>query len=120
MIGNVGKRCGMSGEDQGRHGLSGGETFLVSVSLALGLAPLSTRVTPARTLFIEEGFGTLDRDTLENPMVALAGARERLRAHSATASGGRFGQARPDPAPYTRASDRSWSRFVTPPSRRTR
>jgi DNA repair protein SbcC/Rad50 len=57
------------------NGLSGGETFLVSLALALGLASLSTRVTQARTLFIDEGFGTLDRDTLENAMVALEGLR---------------------------------------------
>ncbi len=57
------------------NGLSGGETFLVSLALALGLASLSTRVTQARTLFIDEGFGTLDRDTLENAMVALDGLR---------------------------------------------
>jgi exonuclease SbcC len=57
------------------NGLSGGETFLVSLALALGLASLSTRVTQARTLFIDEGFGTLDRDTLENAMVALDSLR---------------------------------------------
>ncbi|HET7753710.1 MAG TPA: AAA family ATPase [Anaeromyxobacteraceae bacterium] len=57
------------------NGLSGGETFLVSLALALGLASLSTRVTQARTLFIDEGFGTLDRDTLENAMTALDSLR---------------------------------------------
>jgi exonuclease SbcC len=57
------------------NGLSGGETFLVSLALALGLASLSTRVTQPRTLFIDEGFGTLDRDTLEKAMVALEGLR---------------------------------------------
>ena len=62
------------------NGLSGGETFLVSLALALGLASLSTRVTQARTLFIDEGFGTLDRDTLEKAMVAL----ESLRATGRT------------------------------------
>ncbi len=62
------------------NGLSGGETFLVSLALALGLASLSTRVTQARTLFIDEGFGTLDRDTLENAM----GALDALRATGRT------------------------------------
>jgi exonuclease SbcC len=57
------------------NGLSGGETFLVSLALALGLASLSTRATQARTLFIDEGFGTLDRDTLEKAMAALDGLR---------------------------------------------
>lgn len=62
------------------NGLSGGETFLVSLALALGLASLSTRMTQSRTLFIDEGFGTLDRDTLENAMSAL----EALRATGRT------------------------------------
>lgn len=49
--------------------LSGGETFLVSLALALGLASLSSETTQVDTLFIDEGFGTLDPETLE---VALA------------------------------------------------
>jgi DNA repair protein SbcC/Rad50 len=57
------------------NGLSGGELFLVSLALALGLASLSARTTFARTLFIDEGFGTLDRDTLEHAMAALDGLR---------------------------------------------
>jgi exonuclease SbcC len=62
------------------HGLSGGESFLVSLALALGLASLATHATHARTLFIDEGFGTLDRDTLEHAMAAL----DRLRASGRT------------------------------------
>jgi exonuclease SbcC len=49
--------------------LSGGESFLVSLALALGLASLSSETTQVETLFIDEGFGTLDPETLE---VALA------------------------------------------------
>ncbi|PTL81776.1 AAA family ATPase [Vitiosangium sp. GDMCC 1.1324] len=49
--------------------LSGGESFLVSLALALGLASLSSETTQVETLFIDEGFGTLDPATLE---VALA------------------------------------------------
>ncbi len=49
--------------------LSGGETFLVSLALALGLASLSSETAQVETLFIDEGFGTLDPETLE---VALA------------------------------------------------
>jgi DNA repair protein SbcC/Rad50 len=58
-------------EVRGVNGLSGGESFLVSLALALGLASLSTRQTQARTLFIDEGFGTLDRETLEQAMAAI-------------------------------------------------
>ncbi|ADO74789.1 AAA family ATPase [Stigmatella aurantiaca] len=49
--------------------LSGGESFLVSLALALGLASLSSETAQVETLFIDEGFGTLDPQTLE---VALA------------------------------------------------
>jgi exonuclease SbcC len=62
------------------NGLSGGESFLVSLALALALASIATRVTQSRTLFIDEGFGTLDRETLEHAMVAL----ESLRASGRT------------------------------------
>ena len=51
--------------------LSGGETFLVSLALALGLSSLATRRTRVETLFIDEGFGTLDQDTLEKALWTL-------------------------------------------------
>ncbi len=60
--------------------LSGGETFLVSLALALALSGISTRATQAQTLFIDEGFGTLDRETLDHAMVAL----ENLQATGRT------------------------------------
>ena len=44
--------------------LSGGETFIVSLGLALGLSALSSRNISFENLFIDEGFGTLDPDTL--------------------------------------------------------
>ncbi len=44
--------------------LSGGEKFLVSLALALGLADLASRESPIGTMFIDEGFGTLDAETL--------------------------------------------------------
>ena len=44
--------------------LSGGETFIVSLGLALGLSALSSRNISFENLFIDEGFGTLDHDTL--------------------------------------------------------
>jgi len=51
--------------------LSGGESFLVSLALALGLASLSSETTQVDTLFIDEGFGTLDPQTLEMALATL-------------------------------------------------
>ncbi|MFL5353910.1 AAA family ATPase [Archangium sp.] len=51
--------------------LSGGEGFLVSLALALGLASLSSETTQVETLFIDEGFGTLDPETLEMALATL-------------------------------------------------
>ncbi len=59
--------------------LSGGETFLVSLALALGLASLSSRATAIESLFIDEGFGTLDPETLEVAMAALDGLQQSGR-----------------------------------------
>ncbi len=56
--------------------LSGGESFLVSLSLALGLSELAGRKTRIDSLFIDEGFGTLDADTLDIAMTALENLRE--------------------------------------------
>ncbi|MFM7058044.1 MAG: SbcC/MukB-like Walker B domain-containing protein [Planctomycetota bacterium] len=53
------------------HSLSGGETFLVSLALALGLASLTSSRLRIESLFIDEGFGSLDEDTLEVAMNAL-------------------------------------------------
>ena len=52
--------------------LSGGETFVVSLALALGLASLSNKNLVIGSLFIDEGFGNLDRDSLDLVMVALS------------------------------------------------
>lgn len=51
--------------------LSGGESFLVSLSLALGLSALSRQSLSVDTLFIDEGFGTLSNDYLNTVMDAL-------------------------------------------------
>ena len=56
--------------------LSGGESFIVSLALALGLSCLSGSDTSIDTLFLDEGFGTLDPDTLERVLSSL----EQLRA----------------------------------------
>jgi exonuclease SbcC len=57
--------------------LSGGESFLVSLALALGLSDLASRKVQINSLFIDEGFGTLDPETLETAINAL----ENLQAN---------------------------------------
>ena len=51
--------------------LSGGESFLVSLALALGLSDLASRKVEINSLFIDEGFGTLDAETLDVAISAL-------------------------------------------------
>ncbi len=60
--------------------LSGGESFLVSLALALGLSDLASRKVQINSLFIDEGFGTLDSDTLDIAISAL----ENLQAKGKT------------------------------------
>lgn len=52
-------------EERSVRTLSGGESFLVSLALALGLSDLAGKKTKIESLFIDEGFGTLDQETLE-------------------------------------------------------
>lgn len=62
--------------------LSGGETFFASLALALGLADVVTDEaggTRLETLFIDEGFGSLDEQTLDEVLDVLDGLRERDR-----------------------------------------
>jgi exonuclease SbcC len=61
----------MGDERRSVHSLSGGESFLVSLALALGLASLSSNRVRVESLFIDEGFGSLDADTLRVAMNAL-------------------------------------------------
>ncbi|WP_039037301.1 AAA family ATPase [Pseudoalteromonas sp. ECSMB14103] len=61
----------MADEQRSVNTLSGGESFLVSLALALGLASLSSNKVQINSLFIDEGFGTLDSETLSVAMDAL-------------------------------------------------
>lgn len=61
----------MADEKRSVNTLSGGESFLVSLALALGLASLSSNKVSINSLFIDEGFGTLDSETLSIAMDAL-------------------------------------------------
>ncbi|TGD82705.1 AAA family ATPase [Hymenobacter wooponensis] len=60
-----------AGSTRSMNSLSGGESFLVSLALALGLSELAGCKTQIDTLFIDEGFGTLDPDTLDIALSAL-------------------------------------------------
>ncbi len=68
-----------TGIDRDTSTLSGGETFLASLALALGLADVVTAEaggTRIEALFVDEGFGSLDEDTLDEVMTVLDGLRE--------------------------------------------
>lgn len=69
----------MGGEIRSVNSLSGGESFLVSLALALGLASLSSNRVRVESLFIDEGFGSLDADTLRVAMDALDGLQSMGR-----------------------------------------
>ena len=70
----------MAGEIRSTRSLSGGEKFLVSLSLALALSSIGSRGTISSMLFIDEGFGTLDADSLEMAISTL----EALQAQGRT------------------------------------
>jgi exonuclease SbcC len=61
----------LGGSRRGLQTLSGGETFLVSLALALALATLAAPRSRVETLFLDEGFGTLDAHNLETALGAL-------------------------------------------------
>jgi exonuclease SbcC len=63
----------MGGEVRTVRSLSGGESFLVSLALALGLSNMAARDLSIDSLFIDEGFGTLDGDTLQMALAVLQG-----------------------------------------------
>jgi exonuclease SbcC len=68
-----------TGDDRDPATLSGGETFVVSLALALGLADVITEEaggTDLDTLFVDEGFGSLDAETLEDVMDTLDSLRD--------------------------------------------
>lgn len=64
------------GEIRPTANLSGGETFLVSLALALGLSQMASDQVQVDSLFLDEGFGTLDDETLEEALDALANLKK--------------------------------------------
>lgn len=66
-----------AGEIRSTKNLSGGESFIVSLSLALGLSSMASRNVRVDSLFLDEGFGTLDEEALEISLEALAGLHQK-------------------------------------------
>ena len=65
-----------AGEIRSVKNLSGGESFIISLSLALGLSRMASRKVRVDSLFLDEGFGTLDEDALETALETLAGLHQ--------------------------------------------
>ncbi|MDL2266938.1 AAA family ATPase [Desulfovibrio sp. OttesenSCG-928-G15] len=65
-----------AGEKRSIKNLSGGESFIVSLALALGLARMSGSGMRVDSLFLDEGFGTLDEDSLDTALETLSGLQQ--------------------------------------------
>jgi exonuclease SbcC len=61
-----------AGEIRSTKNLSGGESFIISMALALGLSNMASRNVSIDSLFLDEGFGTLDEDSLEMALESLS------------------------------------------------
>ncbi len=73
----------MGGQRRSVKTLSGGETFILSLSMALALSDLASRNVEINSLFIDEGFGTLDPETLDQTLDTL----EKLQSESSKTIG---------------------------------
>lgn len=65
-----------AGECRSARNLSGGESFLVSLALALGLSRMTGHSIKIESLFLDEGFGTLDEDALDAALSVLSQLRQ--------------------------------------------
>ncbi len=65
-----------AGEVRSVRNLSGGESFIISLALALGLSKMSSQKIRVDSLFLDEGFGTLDEEALEVALDTLAALHE--------------------------------------------
>ncbi len=64
------------GEIRAVQNLSGGESFIISLSLALGLAQMASQNVQVDSLFLDEGFGTLDEENLDTALSTLASIQQ--------------------------------------------
>ncbi len=65
-----------AGEVRSTKNLSGGESFIASLALSLGLSSMASRNVRVDSLFLDEGFGTLDEDALETALETLSGLQQ--------------------------------------------
>ena len=65
-----------AGEIRTTKNLSGGESFIVSLSLALGLSHMASKNVRVDSLFLDEGFGTLDEEALDTALGTLSGLQQ--------------------------------------------
>lgn len=65
-----------AGETRSTKNLSGGESFIVSLALALGLSQMASKNVRVDSLFLDEGFGTLDEEALDTALETLAGLQQ--------------------------------------------
>jgi exonuclease SbcC len=65
-----------AGEIRSTKNLSGGESFIASLALSLGLSGMASRNVRVDSLFLDEGFGTLDEDALETALETLSGLQQ--------------------------------------------
>ena len=65
-----------AGEIRSTKNLSGGESFIVSLSLALGLSHMTSKNVRVDSLFLDEGFGTLDEEALDTALETLRGLQQ--------------------------------------------
>lgn len=65
-----------AGEIRSTKNLSGGESFIVSLALALGLSQMASQNVRVDSLFLDEGFGSLDEEALDSALETLAGLQQ--------------------------------------------
>ena len=65
-----------AGEVRSTKNLSGGEGFIISLSLALGLSQMASQNVRVDSLFLDEGFGTLDEEALDTALETLSGLQQ--------------------------------------------